>query len=626
MLYFDGDNNLEKFGVNDFLELSAVGSTPDVNILVQFDRRSGYDTRFDDWTDAKRFFVKKNMTPTASNATQSLGEVDMADPQVLEDFLIWGAENYTAEKYFLVIWDHGRGWEGIIEDSSSGGSMKTPELAGALAQFHALKGIKIDVIAFDACRMMLEMVYEMKDHADYFVGSEKDVPDRGFPYDMLLERITADPYVSAWNAARILVDVYADFYTDNTNFAVTLSAIDSSRFGSIGTDLNTFLNETFLELPFYSTEIQSARNGITEANGGKFEGDYQYDLHYFLEKVQEEVGSKRLDDLAEDVKELIKNCVYEKKWDNPSSKNSRATNANGLTIWLPPSMDQADYLNLQFAQDTYWDEFLDLYNLNYQKPQANLTVGYSVNDTEPDGYNDTVDLYLLSNTTANMTVELYTNKYQFSKEYGLTTGVQQNDTIPLSNNGYYTLHFYLTNSTGHLLNYSEIINPFSSYVDLVLDPLYITIWPHSLSCTFGNVETINATIINYGPLDALDINVSFWASFKIGGESPDENDDGQVDNSYTGRLIGWTTVDISADLSDYQSSDTVSILWDLWGTNFDMGTYDIWITVDYPAPGDFNVEEDEVQNNKARYWTGNYSVVGKFFSVKGTVQDDEGAI
>jgi len=34
MVYLDGDNDLEKYAIDDFLEMASVGSTSDVNIIV----------------------------------------------------------------------------------------------------------------------------------------------------------------------------------------------------------------------------------------------------------------------------------------------------------------------------------------------------------------------------------------------------------------------------------------------------------------------------------------------------------------------------------------------------------------------------------------------------------------
>ena len=68
LVYLDGDNNLEREAIDDLLEMAAVGSDPNLNIVVQFDRIAGYDRRYGDWTGTKRFHVTQGMTPDAANA------------------------------------------------------------------------------------------------------------------------------------------------------------------------------------------------------------------------------------------------------------------------------------------------------------------------------------------------------------------------------------------------------------------------------------------------------------------------------------------------------------------------------------------------------------------------------
>ncbi|MCK4442955.1 MAG: hypothetical protein KAW09_00315, partial [Thermoplasmata archaeon] len=59
MVYMGADSSLEAFGIDDFNEMAAIGSTDNVSILVQFDRRPGGSSAYGDWTTAKRFLVKK---------------------------------------------------------------------------------------------------------------------------------------------------------------------------------------------------------------------------------------------------------------------------------------------------------------------------------------------------------------------------------------------------------------------------------------------------------------------------------------------------------------------------------------------------------------------------------------
>ena len=40
----------------------------------------------------------------------------MGDSKTLSDFISWGKENYPADKYMLVMWDHGSGVHGLLSD------------------------------------------------------------------------------------------------------------------------------------------------------------------------------------------------------------------------------------------------------------------------------------------------------------------------------------------------------------------------------------------------------------------------------------------------------------------------------------------------------------------------------
>ena len=169
MVYLDGDNNLESTGIDDFLEMASIGSNSAINIVVQFDRIDGCDTSYGDWTTTKRFHITSGMTPTADNALEDLGELNHGDPQTLIDFIDWAKTNYPAEKYALILWNHGGGWREFKEieeqaklegkdrpyyravcwdDTDGGDTLYMDEVQGALdvTGSHHL-------IGFDACFM-----------------------------------------------------------------------------------------------------------------------------------------------------------------------------------------------------------------------------------------------------------------------------------------------------------------------------------------------------------------------------------------------------------------------------------------------------------------------------------------
>ncbi len=100
MVYMAGDNNLSGAGDADLREMRKIGSTADVNVVTQFDNAGDVGT--------KRYIVQRDRI---NERVESLGETDSGDPKVLIDFVAWARAEYPAERYALVLWNHGGGWE-----------------------------------------------------------------------------------------------------------------------------------------------------------------------------------------------------------------------------------------------------------------------------------------------------------------------------------------------------------------------------------------------------------------------------------------------------------------------------------------------------------------------------------
>ena len=49
----------------------------------------------------------------------TMGEINMDDPKVLEDFVVKAIKRHPAEKYALDLWNHGAGFAGFGGDYSS---------------------------------------------------------------------------------------------------------------------------------------------------------------------------------------------------------------------------------------------------------------------------------------------------------------------------------------------------------------------------------------------------------------------------------------------------------------------------------------------------------------------------
>jgi len=103
LVYIAGDNNLEQAGVRDIEEMKQVGSDDKVNILVECD----YVQKD---VPSKRYLISKDKS-MEEDCVETVGETNTGDPEVLKDFITWSVNSYPADRYALVIWNHGSGWD-----------------------------------------------------------------------------------------------------------------------------------------------------------------------------------------------------------------------------------------------------------------------------------------------------------------------------------------------------------------------------------------------------------------------------------------------------------------------------------------------------------------------------------
>jgi hypothetical protein len=374
MVYVDGDNNLEPAGIDDFLEMSSVGSNANINIVVQFDRIPGYSTDYGDWTTCHRFYVTPGMTPTVANAISDWGdgsggrEVNMADPQTLINFSEWAMTNYPANNYALVLWNHGGGWREAVEakryfplkavcwdDTSGGDSLTMKEVKNALATIEGSVG-QPNILGFDACLMgMAEVGYEIRDHAAVMVGSEETEPFDGWPYDTVLTDLAANPSMSPESLACVIVNRYGESYGSAND--LTQSAIDLAQMSTVTSAVSNLA--TLMEGSAYQTEIGTARANAQKWHWPSGSSDYEHlDLHDFADEVSTGVPDGSIQSAANAVKTQVNNAVI-CEW-----HGDNAPGANGMAIYFPACQDlDSDYNStvIDFAADTQWDEFLAWY-------------------------------------------------------------------------------------------------------------------------------------------------------------------------------------------------------------------------------------------------------------------------
>ncbi len=359
MIYLDADNNLESAGINDINEMEMVGSSSDVNILVQVDRIPGYDISNSDWTNTRRYYITQDfdLYHISSDLKSELGELNMGDPQTLVDFASWAITEYPAKKYLLVIWNHGGGFRSpayttrdIAWDDTSGGDKITmPELEYALSAISAQMGENIDIVGMDACLMaMTEVAYQIKDYADILVASEENEPGDGWPYDTILGELAGNPLISSEQLAVDIVDKYIFSYPYGN---VTQSAIDLSYMDTLTSQLSN------LALAIMDDSLTLKSKYILASVNSQYYRDPDFiDLYDFCNQLLAYSNSLEVKNIALNIQQtLVSSVVINSNYNGWSVSGSK-----GLSIYFPwyYAYNSNKYSSTNFAQDTFWDEML----------------------------------------------------------------------------------------------------------------------------------------------------------------------------------------------------------------------------------------------------------------------------
>ena len=234
MVYVAGYNNLSSFAGKDLAEMRKVGSGDGLKVTA-FVKRLEQEA-------SHRIVIGKD---GKGEERENLGrEVDSGSPQTLVDFIRWSKAKAPADRYALIIWNHGSGWDpldfeelyekvrragvtareldarassqigrslfgptietaltrpnarlrAIASDDGTGHSLDTIELGNVLKKTHEILGRPLDLLGMDACLMScLEVAYQAEKDVRAVVSSEELEPGDGWPYDKILADLRSNP-------------------------------------------------------------------------------------------------------------------------------------------------------------------------------------------------------------------------------------------------------------------------------------------------------------------------------------------------------------------------------------------------------------------------------------------------
>ena len=364
MVFINGKNNLEKFALRDMNEMEMIGSTDQVNIVVELGRMDGFDSSDGDWKGVRRYLVKKDKDPNkiTSPVLQDLGMKDMGSYQSVIDFGNWAKKNYPAKKYMLIFWNHGAGWiksaglysnKGISYDDQSNNHINTPQMAQILK---AIGGVT--VMGSDACLMqMAEVDYEIKDYVTYIVGSEETEPGDGYTYDTFLGPVVKNPSMSGAQLAKTAVDAYSNHY-DSQRGGYTQSYVKTAALGQF-----LQLTNDFTQAVIKAKDIAAAK--YARDNAIKFAYPENKDLYDFTALLVSQSKDADVKAKGNALMSYIKNTLvgHNRTKDEPGygywTPPSKLSRAQGIAVYVPSKPVPSSYAELQWAKSSNWDEFVN---------------------------------------------------------------------------------------------------------------------------------------------------------------------------------------------------------------------------------------------------------------------------
>ena len=155
-----------------------------------------------------------------------------SDPAKFREVLQYTIDNYPAKEYGLVLWGHASGW--IVHNDSVPNVLKAREVTRGFGKdegwdtngsskwmnitqmAQALETIpKLKFIFADCCNFMCaEVGYELRNCAEYLIGSPAEIPGEGAPYHLMIEKLFSTSPSFYNDICNCYYDYFIEAYTD----------------------------------------------------------------------------------------------------------------------------------------------------------------------------------------------------------------------------------------------------------------------------------------------------------------------------------------------------------------------------------------------------------------------------
>ncbi len=287
---------------------------------------------------------------------QTFEKKTMTEPSNLIDFINFAYENYPADMYDLILWDHGGGpifGYGLDENSMSGTPMRVPTLVKALAESKfILDGKKFDFIGFDACLMgSIEVAKSLSAYSDYLIASEEVEPGNGWNYAFLNDLSEENHVKDTEELGQSIIDHYMSHYDDYAyDVDLSLSMVDLKKINKLTestNDLFSNVKEKITTQTFSEYSRMMTRDKVYGYTGRDSESYDLVDLMDLCSSLQGDYYDK-VNRIKTDFEDAV---VYNR---------SNMENTNGLSVYFVNfNKTEAERMLVAYKDVSFSDGYYD---------------------------------------------------------------------------------------------------------------------------------------------------------------------------------------------------------------------------------------------------------------------------
>ena len=190
-------------------------------------------------------------------------------------------------------------------------------------------GTKIDIIGFDACLMgMMEVAYQLKDHAEIVVGSEELEPGKGWDYAAIVSYLVRNPTASNEDVSKEIINSFIASYATRAELKVTLSSIRTSRLDHVVCLMDRFAHSILRNESNIRGALLSIVDSTETFDYVNKEQIYRDLSHFVMLTKAHYLNTPEIVSSADELLAGLDALIVENRTNN-------FDNAHGLSVYLP---------------------------------------------------------------------------------------------------------------------------------------------------------------------------------------------------------------------------------------------------------------------------------------------------